>query len=70
MRTQPVVLVHGLGSSFEHGWRSTGWIDLLADADRPVIGVDLLGHGTAETPHDPAAYAHLESSIETRAARR
>ena len=23
----PVVLVHGLGSSFEHGWRAAGWIE-------------------------------------------
>ncbi|MDQ1434261.1 MAG: hypothetical protein QOF59_1077 [Actinomycetota bacterium] len=64
MRTQPVVLVHGLGSSFEHGWRAAGWVDLLADAGRPVIPVDLLGHGTADAPHDPAAYARLETSIE------
>src|SRR6478752_5171217 len=26
---------------------------------REVIGVDLLGHGTAPKPHDPAAYADL-----------
>ena len=26
--------------------------------------MDLLGHGTAEAPHDPGEYAHLESSIE------
>jgi pimeloyl-ACP methyl ester carboxylesterase len=64
MRTQPVVLVHGLGSSFEHGWRAPGWVDLLGDAARPVIPVDLLGHGTADAPHDPEQYAHLESSIE------
>lgn len=64
MRNQPVVLVHGLGSSFEHGWRAPGWVDLLADAGRPVIPVDLLGHGTADAPHDPAKYEHLESSIE------
>jgi pimeloyl-ACP methyl ester carboxylesterase len=64
MRSEPVVLVHGLGSSFEHGWRSTGWVDLLADAGRPVIPVDLLGHGTADAPHDPAKYAHLEAAIE------
>jgi pimeloyl-ACP methyl ester carboxylesterase len=64
MRTQPVVLVHGLGSSFEHGWRAPGWIDLLADADRPVIPVDLLGHGTSDAPYDPARYANLEASIE------
>lgn len=64
MRTQPVVLVHGVGSSFEHGWRAPGWVDLLADAQRPVIAVDILGHGTAEAPHDPQRYAHLERSVE------
>ena len=56
--------MHGLGSSFEHGWRAPGWADLIADAGRKVIPVDLLGHGTAEAPHDPGEYAHLESSIE------
>jgi pimeloyl-ACP methyl ester carboxylesterase len=65
MRNQPVVLVHGLGSSCEPGWRAPGWVDLRADAGRPVIPVDLLGHGTADAPHDPAKYAHLESSIES-----
>ncbi len=64
MRTQPVALVHGLGSSFEHGWRSTGWVDLLGDADRPIVAVDLLGHGSADAPHDPAAYAHLDAYLE------
>jgi pimeloyl-ACP methyl ester carboxylesterase len=63
MRHEPVVLVHGLGSSFEHGWREPGWIDLLADAKRPVIPVDILGHGSADAPHDPAAYADLEQSV-------
>jgi pimeloyl-ACP methyl ester carboxylesterase len=64
MRNEPVVLVHGLGSSFDHGWRQTGWVDLLADAGRPIIPVDLLGHGTNDAPHDPAEYEHLERSIE------
>jgi pimeloyl-ACP methyl ester carboxylesterase len=64
VRTEPILLVHGLGSSFEHGWRAPGWADLIADAGRTVIPVDLLGHGTADAPHDPGAYAHLESSIE------
>jgi pimeloyl-ACP methyl ester carboxylesterase len=63
MRSQPVILVHGLGSSFEHGWREPGWIDLLADAGRKVIPVDILGHGTADAPHDPSAYADLEQSV-------
>jgi pimeloyl-ACP methyl ester carboxylesterase len=63
MRSRPVILVHGLGSSFEHGWRAPGWIDLLADADRKVIPVDILGHGGADSPHEPSAYADLEQSV-------
>ena len=64
MRSEPVVFVHGLGSSFEHGWRTAGWIDLVEDAGREVIGVDILGHGNAEAPHDPDAYAHLDDGVE------
>jgi pimeloyl-ACP methyl ester carboxylesterase len=64
MRTEPIALVQGLGSSFEHGWRDSGWADLIADSGREVIPVDLPGHGTAGASHDPADYAHLESSIE------
>lgn len=63
MRQEPVILVHGLGSSFEHGWREPGWIDLVADSKRTVIPVDILGHGGAEAPHDPDAYADLEKSV-------
>ncbi len=59
----PVVLVHGWGGSFETTWRRSGFTDLLADAGRPVIGVDLLGHGTAPKPHDPEAYADLTTRI-------
>ena len=53
---RPVLLVHGFGSSFEHGWREPGWVDILGDAGREVVGVDLLGHGDAPKPHDPEAY--------------
>src|ERR1700730_1281794 len=63
VRTEPVVLVHGFASSFERNWREPGWADLLADAGREGIGLDLLGHGTAAKPHDPAAYADLEASV-------
>jgi pimeloyl-ACP methyl ester carboxylesterase len=64
MADAPVVLVHGLGSSFEHGWRTGGWIDLLGDTGRRVVPVDLLGHGTAPHPHEPDAYAHLDEHLE------
>lgn len=59
MTSTPVVLVHGWGGSFADTWERSGFTMLLADAGRPVIGVDLLGHGTAPKPHDPDAYADL-----------
>jgi len=55
----PVVLVHGFASSFEHNWSRTGWVDIVGDLGRPVVGVDLLGHGTSPRPTDPAAYAEV-----------
>jgi pimeloyl-ACP methyl ester carboxylesterase len=58
-----VLLVHGWGGSFTATWERTGFTALLADAGREVIGVDLLGHGSAPKPHDPAAYADLTERI-------
>jgi pimeloyl-ACP methyl ester carboxylesterase len=52
-----------MASSFELNWREPGWVDLLADAGREVIAVDLLGHGTAPKPHDPDAYLTLEDRV-------
>ena len=57
------MLVHGWGGSFEATWRQSGFTELLRDAGREVIGVDLLGHGTAPKPHDPAEYADLTTRI-------
>ena len=59
----PVVLVHGWGGSYVATWRSSGFADLLEDAGRQVIGVDLLGHGSAPKPHDPEAYTDLTARI-------
>jgi pimeloyl-ACP methyl ester carboxylesterase len=63
MTGPPVLLVHGFATTFETTWRHNGWVDLLADAGRTVIGVDLLGHGLAPKPHDPEAYAQLEERV-------
>ena len=62
-RPSPVVLVHGWGGSFATTWQQTGFTDLLADAGREVIGVDLLGHGAAPKPHDPDAYADMTGRV-------
>ena len=63
MADLPVLLVHGFASSFERNWREPGWVDLLQEEGHQVIGLDLLGHGEAEKPHDPAAYAELERDV-------
>ncbi|MCO8128822.1 alpha/beta fold hydrolase [Acidimicrobiia bacterium EGI L10123] len=59
----PVVLVHGFGTSYELTWVHNGWVDLLADEGREVIGVDLLGHGNAPKPTDPEAYDDLGARV-------
>ena len=63
MSDLPVVLVHGFATSAARTWGDNGWIDLLRDAGRDAVAIDLLGHGTADKPHDPAAYADLESLV-------
>ncbi len=61
--TQPIVLLHGWGGSFEATWQNTGFAELLRDAGRVVVGIDLLGHGTAPKPHDPDAYGDLTTRV-------
>jgi len=59
----PVVLLHGFATSTERTWREPGWFDLLKDARRRAFGIDLLGHGDAEKPTDPADYDDLVTPV-------
>jgi pimeloyl-ACP methyl ester carboxylesterase len=59
----PVALVHGFATSSARTWGDNGWLDLLADIGRTTIPIDLLGHGTADKPHDPEAYDALEQHV-------
>ncbi len=59
----PVVLIHGFATSTERTWREPGWFDLLKDARRRAIGIDLLGHGEAPKPTDPEAYDDLVAPV-------
>jgi pimeloyl-ACP methyl ester carboxylesterase len=63
MEACPVLLVHGFASSAEHNWRQPGWLDLLAEAGRETVAVDLLGHGGAPRPTSPADYESVESHV-------
>jgi pimeloyl-ACP methyl ester carboxylesterase len=62
----PVALLHGFATSSARTWGENGWLDLLADAGRETVPIDILGHGTADKPHDPAAYGDLESYVADR----
>jgi pimeloyl-ACP methyl ester carboxylesterase len=56
----PIALIHGMATSFDRTWVDNGWVDLITEAGRQVVRVDLLGHGNAPKPHDPAAFADFE----------
>ena len=62
----PVVLLHGFATSSNRTWWENGWLDLLKEAGREPVTIDILGHGNAEKPHDPAAYADLEGWVAER----
>jgi pimeloyl-ACP methyl ester carboxylesterase len=59
----PVLLLHGFATSAARTWGENGWLDLLSDTGRTVLAPDLLGHGTAPKPHDPAAYTDLRAGV-------
>ncbi len=63
MSDRPILLVHGFASSFERNWREPGWVDLLVDAGRTVIELDLPGHGSAPKWHEPDAYDGLHEAV-------
>ena len=64
MVAPPILLVHGFASSFERNWREPGWVDLLTESGREVIGVDLAGHGAGPRHSDPAEYASLDEAVD------
>lgn len=57
----PIALLHGFATSFDRTWRDNGWVDLISEASREVVQVDLLGHGRADKPHDPEGYRDFEA---------
>lgn len=64
----PVLLIHGWGGNFATTWKGNGWCEALKIAGRRVIAVDLPGHGASHASHDPAEYADLASSVESKLA--
>jgi pimeloyl-ACP methyl ester carboxylesterase len=65
MTTPPtsLILIHGFASSFEHNWRRTGWVDILADFGCDVPAIDLPGHGSSIRSSSPVAYEDVEGQL-------
>lgn len=53
---EPIVLIHGFGSTKEVNWVSPGWVSTLTRAGRRVIALDNRGHGQSGKLYDPADY--------------
>jgi len=57
----PVVLVHGWGSSAQHNFGDTGWIEMLSSRFR-VIAMDCRGHGRSASPRREHLYGRVQMS--------
>jgi len=53
---QPIVLIHGFGSSGKVNWIDTGWVGALTDAGFQAVTIDNRGHGQSDKLYDPAYY--------------
>jgi pimeloyl-ACP methyl ester carboxylesterase len=53
---QPVLLVHGFGSTHRVNWVDTGWVTTLNRAGYRVVAFDNRGHGASTKLYDPADY--------------
>jgi len=56
-RGNPVLLIHGFGSTHAINWVLTQWVKTLTQAGRRVIAFDNRGHGRSEKLYNPEDYA-------------
>lgn len=52
----PVLLIHGFGSTKETNWVGPGWFEPLLGAGYRVIAFDNRGHGGSSKPYEPEVY--------------
>lgn len=65
MTTKPerLLLIHGFGSNFHHGWADVGWVDILADYGVEAPAIDLPGHGSWSPITEAAAYGDIPEKL-------
>lgn len=52
----PLLLIHGFGSSGKVNWIDTGWVATLEEAGYQPITMDNRGHGASRKLYDPQLY--------------
>lgn len=53
---EPILLIHGFGSSFQVNWVGPGWVKVLTEAGYRVVAFDNRGHGLSSKSYDPTDY--------------
>lgn len=53
---EPIILVHGFGSTKEINWVGPGWVSTLTRAGRRVIALDNRGHGASAKLYQSELY--------------
>lgn len=53
---EPVLLIHGFGSSIQVNWVATGWVRTLRAAGYRTVAIDNRGHGNSEKLYAPDDY--------------
>ena len=64
---EPIVLVHGFGSTKEVNWVNPGWVDTLTKAGRRVIALDNRGHGESAKLYKVEQYDRADMAEDVRA---
>ena len=49
----PIIFLHGLATTSKRTWGDNGWFDLVRDAEREFLPIDLPG---------PVSYTHLRAN--------
>jgi pimeloyl-ACP methyl ester carboxylesterase len=63
----PVVLIHGFGSTKEVNWVNPGWVDTLTNAGYRVVALDNRGHGASTKLYRPEDYDRADMAEDVRA---
>ncbi|MCZ2328276.1 alpha/beta fold hydrolase [Bartonella sp. F02] len=53
---EPILLIHGFGSSSRVNWYATGWFRTLTESGYRVIALDNRGHGDSDKSYDSSFY--------------